>query len=941
LRYGSQQSADSTPVCSGPRIYAPLLASGLVLVALGSGGALADDWEGAVSTDWFNAGNWNSGSIPTAVTDVNVDTVRPNPTVVGAAGAMSGNLLIGSRTFGRLTIRGGGTLATTGDAGVGSALGTGWVTVDGPGSTWSVAGDLDVAQFFSLDSGSGLVIVRDGGHVEADNARFGAVMGVGIFAFAAQGDLLVSGGDSSFDAGEFLHRFGSMTIEDGATLTTGLARTQSDFLVTGTGTVWSSGDLVVDVTRNRATSPGARILNGAAVNSTSAIIGSEPIVGAGVQYAKVTVGGTGSVWNIDTDLQVGGGPGGAGGLLNILDGARVSVGNGGGTVRLGTGASPEIVDTLTIGNSSGTVAGTLAAAEVVLGSPTHASLVFNHTTPDYVFAPRLSGVGQVSQIGRGSTTLTADSPDFTGKLLARAGLLRIDGAFAGATVEVGPRGVLGGTGTVGTVVVASGGTVAPGASIGTLNVADDIALGADTIYRIEVNAAGDGDRLAASGSATLGGGMVEVLAAAGTYAPSTSYTILTADGGVSGSFVSVTSDLAFLTPTLSYDPNAVRLVLRRNDLDFCSAALTSNQCSTAEAAQLLGAGNAVFDALVPLDVAGARAAFDLLSGEVHPGIVGMLVDDSHALRHAADARINLNKGTDPFTPKPIAYGMGGVSSGTGSRTTFTGWAQAYGTRGERDRGQVTSSAMRSLGGVLVGADALVSDTVMVGIFAGAGRSSVDLEPRGSSGEMESLHFGVYGSTHWDGLSLSGGAVYSHHRVETLRNVVFAGFAETLAADYDADAFQAFGQAGYDIEAGSLTLTPFAALAHIAVRTDAFSEAGGAAALSSASNSMGVTFSTLGLRIAAELPLEGVQATASGMIGWRHAFGDTTPMASMAFAGGGPFAVSGTPIARDVAVVEAGVAFGFSPDVSLSLGYAGQFGDGVSDHGAAARLSLSF
>ena len=61
---------------------------------------------------------------------------------------------------------------------------------------------------------------------------------------------------------------------------------------------------------------------------------------------------------------------------------------------------------------------------------------------------------------------------------------------------------------------------------------------------------------------------MQVLAQSGNYARQTRYTILTASGGVDGEFENVTSNLAFLTPLLSYDPNNVFLTLIHNDITF-------------------------------------------------------------------------------------------------------------------------------------------------------------------------------------------------------------------------------------------------------------------------------------------------------------------------------------------------------------------------------------
>jgi len=79
-----------------------------------------------------------------------------------------------------------------------------------------------------------------------------------------------------------------------------------------------------------------------------------------------------------------------------------------------------------------------------------------------------------------------------------------------------------------------------------------------------------------------------------------------------------------------------------------------------------------------------------------------------------------------------------------------------------------------------------------------------------------------------------------------------------------------------------------------------------------------------------------------MVGWRHTFGNVTPNAAMRFAGGGnAFNIGGVPIARDVAVIEAGLDFALSPTATLGVSYVGQFGSGVSDQSARARFNMKF
>ena len=96
----------------------------------------AEQWTGAASTDWFSAGNWSAG-VPTNSTSTRIDTVTPNATVVGAAGARATVLRVGVFGTGALTIQSGGTVNNTlgiiGD----QAGSSGTATVNGAGSTWT------------------------------------------------------------------------------------------------------------------------------------------------------------------------------------------------------------------------------------------------------------------------------------------------------------------------------------------------------------------------------------------------------------------------------------------------------------------------------------------------------------------------------------------------------------------------------------------------------------------------------------------------------------------------------------------------------------------------------------------------------------------------------------------------------------------------------------
>ncbi len=185
-----------------------------------------------------------------------------------------------------------------------------------------------------------------------------------------------------------------------------------------------------------------------------------------------------------------------------------------------------------------------------------------------------------------------------------------------------------------------------------------------------------------------------------------------------------------------------------------------------------------------------------------------------------------------------------------------------------------------------------------------------------------------------------GLAHSWHSVEARRNLAILGNDQRLAPDYDAGTSQAFGELAYRIEQGGLSLEPFANLARVHLQTDAFRERSGALELDSRRQTTDATFSTLGLRLAAK-PLGGLKVVPSATLGWRHAFGDTTPEHESAFAGGPDFKLVGAPIARDAAVVRGALDLALSETVSLGLGYEGQLSSHTKDQDLNARLSWRF
>ncbi|MDP2146519.1 MAG: S8 family serine peptidase, partial [Pseudomonas sp.] len=107
-------------------------------------------------------------------------------------------------------------------------------------------------------------------------------------------------------------------------------------------------------------------------------------------------------------------------------------------------------------------------AVVDAGKPTERLCTDVHCGRD-VWSNNISGHGGLTKQGIGTLVLTG-SNTYSGPTLVNQGLLAVNGSLT-SQVTVSNSGVLGGAGSIGALNAKSGGTVAPGNSIGTLNVA--------------------------------------------------------------------------------------------------------------------------------------------------------------------------------------------------------------------------------------------------------------------------------------------------------------------------------------------------------------------------------------------------------------------------------------------------------------------------------------
>jgi fibronectin-binding autotransporter adhesin len=560
----------------------------------------------------------------------------------------------------------------------------------------------------------------------------------------------------------------------------------------------------------------------------------------------------------------------------------------------------------------------------------------------------LTGTAGLTKTDLGTLVLGGGS-NYTGPTTVAGGTLVVNGTIATSALSVQSGATLAGSGTVGRTAVAGGGVVAPGSSIGTLNVAGDYSQAAGAIYQADVDPMSSAsDRVAVSGTATLAdGAVINVTKTANApYSPNARYTVLTANGGLNGNFA-LTGDTAlssFLSLGTAYDANNAYLVVEQlRAID--TVAHSANQRATASGLDSLPVSNSLKTAVLNLATDdAARDALNQLSGEIHGSVQTASLQDSHFVRDAATDRLRdtfcaVGSQTDKHDATSTQTRDG--SCGPDSRRP-SGWVRVFGgwqhTEGNGNAGAMSDS----IGGLFVGADAPVSEHWRVGVMTGYSHTDIDVDSRNSSASSDNYHVGVYGGAQWGALGLRTGAAYTWQDISTGRSVNFAGFNDQPSADYNAGTAQIFGDLGYRLDAGRYAFEPFVNVAYVKLRTDSFTEDGGAAALHSPGDRSDVTFSTVGARASTAIKLGSMEGTLRGSLGWRHAFGDDTPVSTLAFQGGGSqFGVAGVPLAGDAAVVDAGLDMNLTKNAVLGVSYSGQFAGSSNAQSVQATLKVLF
>lgn len=560
-------------------------------------------------------------------------------------------------------------------------------------------------------------------------------------------------------------------------------------------------------------------------------------------------------------------------------------------------------------------------------------------------ANKVSGTGAVAKVGSGNMILTGNST-YSGATDVFSGKLSVNGTIA-SNVFVYNGATLGGSGTIGALSVASGGTLSPGNSIGTLTASGDVTFASGSTYAVEIDAAGNSDRLAVNGAITIGNNVdlvVTTLSSHSAYNIGTQYEILTAAGGIAGAFSRVNDNFAYLTVAVSKssDSGAAYISFSRTSPDpgLLASGASPEAAGAANAVETLGETSPLYDAALFLRQGETQSAFSQLAGEMHPSLAMALINRSQLTRDVILDRLrNAFNGVDARSILPDVVGAGASDPKNIDEASPAFWSSGFGSRG-RFEGNDLSVDMKG-GGVLFGLDGDWGNGWRAGVAAGYGRDAISQTSSSAAADVDSYYLATYAGGTMGPASLRLGVIHAFQNVETHRAVSFSTLQENLIAGYDGSTTQVFAEAAWRFDFDLNQFEPYANISYVNMRTDAFSERGGVAAVSSGSASRDQLYTTLGARFSRALAFEDVTGRALLDIGWRHAYGDPTAESTLFYAGGSGFSVASAPMAQDVALISLGLRYDLNPSATLTFRYGALFGAGVVDQSASVELGVRF
>ncbi|WP_426610489.1 autotransporter outer membrane beta-barrel domain-containing protein [Bradyrhizobium sp. McL0616] len=612
-------------------------------------------------------------------------------------------------------------------------------------------------------------------------------------------------------------------------------------------------------------------------------------------------------------------------------------------------------------------------------------------------AQQYRGFGTFNVIG-GTWTVSNTFGQTSPWTVENGAALVVDGSLASSSlITVNSGGALHGSGTVGNTVINTGGFLVPGpvgVAGSSLTVAGSLAFQSGAFYVVQLNPS-TASTTNVTGTAALAGTVVADFAS-GSYV-NHSYTILTAAGGVSGTFNALatfglpadfaaslhyTANSALLHimaelvpeqpepplppgeipeipggPTLPEQPPPFFTVNQLNVGHAIDNFFNSGGALPPEFVNLFNlTGTNLTNALTQLsgeNATGAeRSSFELMNGFMNLMLDPHVPVSCDSMQCRELSAIGFAPEQQAGLPPEIALAYGAVFKAPPKPVPifdqrWTAWASAFGG-GSTAKGDpiIGSNDVRTnTFGYAAGMDYHFSPGTVLGFALAGGGTSWNLAQGLGSGRSDAFLAGIYGVTHQGPVYLAGSLAFANNWFSTDRTAL----GDQLTAKFQGQSYAARLEGGYRFvvpaASNAIGITPYAALQAQNFRTPSYSEtdlSGGGFGLTYAAMNGTDTRSELGGRFDDLTTIRAMPLILRGRVAWAHDWVSNPALnASFQSLPGASFTVFGAPIPHDSALTSASAQLFFTPNWSVLVKFDGEFASTAQTYAGSGTLRYTW